>query len=273
MKHTSDTDPQFFITHPQTCAYLSNRLERKIFTKLEPENGEFLNNTLSKQGFRRSQNILYRPACKGCTACFSSRIDVSKFQKSKSQKRVINKNRQVARSIKNPWATEEQYDLFKKYLNYRHIDGGMAGMEIYEFSAMIEETSIKSKVIEYYSNKLYSDPVLIGASLTDILDDGISMVYSFYDPELKQNSFGKYIILDHIEYAKQLGLPYVYLGYWVPNSEKMGYKSDFSGIEIFSDGVWQPLDTDCKLKLEPDQPEPITKQVANLKLPSNFLEI
>ena len=121
----------------------------------------------------------------------------------------------------------------------------MAGMEIYEFSAMIEETSIKSEVIEYYSNKIYSDPVLIGASLTDILDDGISMVYSFYDPELKQNSFGKYIILDHIEYAKQLGLPYVYLGYWVPNSEKMGYKSDFSGIEIFNDGVWQPLDIDC----------------------------
>ena len=105
MKHTSNIDPQFFITHPQTCAYLPNRLERKIFTKLEPENGEFLNNTLSKQGFRRSQNILYRPACKGCTACFSSRIDVSKFQKSKSQKRVVNKNRQVARSIKSPWAT------------------------------------------------------------------------------------------------------------------------------------------------------------------------
>jgi arginine-tRNA-protein transferase len=149
----------------------------------------------------------------------------------------------------------------------------MAGMEIYEFSAMIEETSIKSEVIEYYSEKLYSDPVLIGASLTDILDDGISMVYSFYDPEIKQNSFGKYIILDHIEYAKQLGLPYVYLGYWVPNSEKMGYKSDFSGIEIFSNGAWQRLDTDCKLKLEPDQPEPIAKQVANLKLPSNFSEI
>ena len=99
------------------------------------------------------------------------------------------------------------------------------------------------------------------------------MVYSFYDPEIKQNSFGKYIILDHIEYAKQLGLPYVYLGYWVPNSEKMGYKSDFSGIEIFNDGAWQRLDSDCKLKLETNQPEPITKQVANLKLPYNFSEI
>jgi len=268
MKHIADDEPQFFITHPQACAYLPNRLERKIFTKLESENGEFLNNALSKQGFRRSQNILYRPACKGCTACFSSRIDVSKFQKSKSQKRVANKNRQISRSIKSPWATEEQYDLFKKYLKCRHIDGGMAGMEIYEFSAMIEETSIKSEVIEYYS-----ESSLIGASLTDILDDGISMVYSFYDPEIKQNSFGKYIILDHIEYAKKLGLPYVYLGYWVPDSEKMGYKSDFSGIEIFSDGAWQRLDTDRKLKLEPDQPEPTTKQVSNLKLPSNFSEI
>ena len=180
MNHTIATKPQFFITHPQACAYLPNRLERKIFTKLEPEDGESLNNSLSKQGFRRSQNILYRPACKGCVACFSSRINVSTFQKSKSQKRIINKNRQISRSAKSPWATEEQFELFKKYLNYRHIDGGMTEMEIYEFSAMIEETSIKSEVLEYYSEKGYSNPTLIGASLTDILDDGISMVSNTY---------------------------------------------------------------------------------------------
>jgi len=273
MKHTTATNPQFFITHSQVCAYLPNRLERKIFTKLETEDGESLNNSLSKQGFRRSQNILYRPACKGCNACFSSRIDVSKFQKSKSQKRTINKNKQTSRSVKNPWATEEQYNLFKKYLNYRHIDGGMTEMELHEFSAMIEETSIKSEVLEYYLKKPYFKRTLIGASLTDILDDGISMVYSFFDPEIRQNSLGKYIILDHIEYAKQLGLPYVYLGYWVPNSEKMGYKSDFSGIEIFNEGAWQPLNSESALKLKSDQSEPIAKQVANLKLSSNFLEI
>ena len=166
MKHTTVTNTQFFITHSQVCAYLPNRLERKIFTKLETGDGESLNNSLSKQGFRRSQNILYRPACKGCNACFSSRIDVSKFQKSKSQKRTINKNKQTSRSVKNPWATEEQYKLFKKYLNYRHIDGGMTEMELYEFSAMIEETSIKSEVLEYYLEKPYFKRTLIGASLT-----------------------------------------------------------------------------------------------------------
>ena len=273
MKHTPNANPQFFLTHSQKCAYLPNRLERKIFTKLETENGESLNNSLSKQGFRRSQNILYRPACQECTACFSARINVSKFCKSKSQKRIINKNRGIVRSIKNPWATEEQYALFNKYLHYRHINGGMTEMEIYEFAAMIEESSVLSKVVEYHSKGQLFESTLIGASLTDILEDGVSMVYSFFDPEIRKNSLGKYIILDHIEYAKQLNLPYVYLGYWVPKSNKMGYKNEFSGIEVFNNGIWHELKPDSNLQLKPNKSDTVSNQVANLKLPTNFLEI
>ena len=149
----------------------------------------------------------------------------------------------------------------------------MNEMEIYEFAAMIEESSVLSKVVEYHSKGQLFEPTLIGASLTDILEDGVSMVYSFFDPEIRKNSIGKYIILDHIEYAKQLNLPYVYLGYWVPKSNKMGYKNEFSGIEVFNNGIWHELKPDSNLQLKPNKSDTVSNQVANLKLPTNFLEI
>ena len=272
MKHSSPIKPQFFITHPQPCAYLPDRYERKIFTKLEPDNGDVLNNNLSKQGFRRSQNILYRPACKNCNSCFSARIKVSNFSYSKSQKRIKNKNKNVHRRVNNAWATEEQFELFKKYLNHRHSGGGMTEMEVYEFAAMIEETSVYSNVIEYTSGSS-SKLQLLGASLTDILDDGISLVYSFFDPDLPLQSLGTNIILDHVEYAKELNLPYVYLGYWVPGSKKMEYKSKFNGLEIYYEKKWQAFDIKNQHISKLSNEETIRNQVANLQLPEDFSRV
>ncbi|MBL6855279.1 MAG: arginyltransferase [Rhodobacteraceae bacterium] len=272
MKHSSLIKPQFFITHPQPCAYLPDRFERKIFTKLETDNGDVLNNNLSKQGFRRSQNILYRPACKSCNSCFSARIKVSNFSYSKSQKRIKNKNKNVHRRVSNAWATEEQFELFKKYLNHRHKGGGMTEMEVYEFAAMIEETSVYSKVIEYTSGS-HSELQLLAASLTDILDDGISLVYSFFDPNLPLQSLGTNIILDHVEYAKELNLPYVYLGYWVPGSKKMEYKSKFNGLEIYYDKRWQAFDIKNQYISKLSNGETIRNQVANLQLPEGFSRV
>ena len=273
MKHTIPINPQFFVTHPQPCAYLPNRFERKIFTKLSINTGEKLNNALSKQGFRRSQNILYRPACKGCNLCFSARIKVSDFCYSKSQKRVKNKNRTIQRKINNTWATEEQFDLFKKYLNQRHADGGMTEMQVYEFAAMIEETSVFSKVIEYTDNNYNDQQTLRCVSLTDMIDDGISMVYSFFDPDFNQQSLGTHIILDHIEYAKELDLSYVYLGYWVPGSKKMEYKSNFSGLEIYCGNKWQPFNLVNQQISKFSKCESIKNQVTNLQLPRDFLSV
>ena len=242
-------------------------MERKLFTALQGEGADQLNNSLSQQGFRRSQNVLYRPSCTDCAACLSARIDVSEFRPSKSQKRAARKNGYLKRRANSPWATDEQYDLFRRYLDTRHADGGMADMDVFEFAAMIEETPIRSRVVEYADPETDS---LIAVSLTDVLDDGLSMVYSFFDPERTQSSLGTYMILDHIEIAREAGLPYVYLGYWVPGSPKMGYKARFSGLEAYIHGEWTRVDNPAALTDATHHPlstAPIAEQVASIQLP------
>ena len=196
MRHTLPIAPQFYVTAPQPCPYLPGRMERKLFTALQGEGSETLNDSLSKQGFRRSQNVLYRPSCSDCAACLSARIRVADVTPTKSQRRTQKRNASLTRSTTSPWATEDQYDLFRRYLDTRHSDGGMADMDVFEFAAMIEETPIRTRVIEYHDNKTNT---LAAVCLTDLLEDGVSMVYSFYDPERANDSLGTYVILDHIQ--------------------------------------------------------------------------
>lgn len=239
-------------------------MERKLFTALQGENAGKLNDSLSQQGFRRSQNVLYRPSCADCAACLSARIRVADFAPTKSQKRVSKRNTSLVRRATSPWATEDQYDLFRTYLNGRHADGGMADMDVFEFAAMIEETPIRSRVVEYRS-----DGNLTAVCLTDMLEDGLSMVYSFFAPDRARDSLGTYIILDHIEIAREAGLPYVYLGYWVPGSPKMGYKANFSGLEVYKNGQWQKMAQAAEFDADthPLSTDPIAEQVANISLP------
>ena len=269
MRHTLPIAPQFYVTAPQPCPYLDGRRERKLFTALQGDHASTLNNTLSKQGFRRSQNVLYRPSCADCSACLSARIRVPDFELSKSQKRTLRRNKHLTREATSPWATEEQYDLFRRYLDSRHANGGMADMDIFEFAAMIEETPVKSRVIEYWDRSDAADPKLVATCLTDVLDDGLSMVYSFYDPEMSRNSLGTHIILDHVQIAQEAGLPYVYLGYWVPGSSKMGYKASFSALEIFREAEWRDLrlGEDYSSSTHPLSVDPIAEQVARISLP------
>ncbi len=268
MRHTLPIAPQFYVTAPQPCPYLEGRMERKLFTALQGEYAEKLNNSLSKQGFRRSQNVLYRPSCAECSACLSARIRVADFNLSKSQRRAIRKNGRLRREATSPWATEEQYALFRGYLESRHADGGMADMDIFEFAAMIEETPIRSRVVEYHDDDR-DDDSLVAVCLTDVLDDGLSMVYSFYDPALANDSLGTYVILDHIEIAREAGLPYVYLGYWVPGSPKMGYKARFSAVEVYFGGEWQDIGNPDSYSSDthPLSTDPIAEQVARISLP------
>ena len=147
MRHTLPLAPQFYVTAPQPCPYLDGRMERKLFTALQGEQASELNDALSKQGFRRSQNVLYRPSCTECSACLSARIRVADFKPSKSQRRAARRNRHLTRRTRAPWATEEQYELFRHYLDHRHADGGMADMDVFEFAAMIEDSPIMSRVI------------------------------------------------------------------------------------------------------------------------------
>ena len=244
-------------------------MERKLFTALQGEAATTLNDALSKQGFRRSQNVLYRPSCAECAACMSARIRVADFQPTRSQRRVLKRNAMLKRRATSPWATEDQYELFRRYLDARHADGGMADMDMFEFAAMVEETPVRSRLIEYTdTTDRAAGPV--AACLTDILDDGLSMVYSFFAPELERRSPGSFLILDHVAIARELGLPYVYLGYWVPGSPKMGYKANFAALEIFRNGVWIDIgDPDgYDAALHPLSTDPIAEQVARITLPN-----
>lgn len=271
MRHTLPLVPQFYVTAPQPCPYLEGRSERKLFTALPGENAVRLNDTLSKQGFRRSQNVLYRPSCAECTACMSARIRVADFTPSRSQKRTLARNADLRREATSPWATEDQFGLFRRYLDSRHSDGGMADMDIFEFAAMIEETPVKSRVVEYSAPPPSHGAFrkLAAVCLTDVLDDGISMVYSFYEPDRAADSLGTYIILDHIDLARSAGLPFVYLGYWVPGSRKMDYKANFSAVEIYKNGHWQDLGdrADHSSDTHPLSVDPIAEQVARIALP------
>ena len=266
MRHTLPLAPQFYVTAPQPCPYLEGRLERKLFTALQGQDAQELNYELSRQGFRRSQNVLYRPSCTDCAACMSARIKAAEFVPSKSQKRVLKRNANLERRVTTPWATEEQYELFRTYLDSRHADGGMADMEVFEFAAMIEETPIRSRVIEYHDRDTGK---LVAVCLTDVLADGLSMVYSFFDGDYEERSLGTFIILDHVNIAYERELPFVYLGYWVPGSPKMGYKANFAALEIYKGGNWQTLQdpADHATEAHPLSTAPIAEQVANISLP------
>ncbi|MDO5604576.1 MAG: arginyltransferase [Paracoccus sp. (in: a-proteobacteria)] len=280
MRHNLTQAPQFYVTAPQPCPYLHGRAERKLFTALHAANAQDLNNALSRQGFRRSQNVLYRPSCESCVACMSARIRVADFTPSRTQRRIGRRNSGLRRLATSAWATEEQFELFRRYLDRRHADGGMADMDIFEFAAMIEETAVRTRVIEYRGRDLFdppdpgADPVanapdLAAVCLTDVLDDGLSLVYSFFDPRLTEQSLGTHIILDHIALARESGLPYVYLGYWVPGSRKMDYKSRFAALEIYKGGVWQDIGNpaDHCDEAHPLAVDPIVEQVARITLP------
>jgi leucyl-tRNA---protein transferase len=266
MRHSLPQSHQFYVTAPQPCPYLPGKVERKLFTALQGDGAGKLNDVLSHQGFRRSQNVLYRPSCAGCSACLSARIVVDEFMPTRSQRRVLRRNAHLRRTPRDPCATRPQFQLFRRYLDARHATGGMADMDMGEFAAMIEESPVRSMVVEYYGPQSRD---LAAVCLTDLLSDGVSMVYSFFDPGLEGDSLGSFVILDHVRLARELRLPFVYLGYWVPGSAKMDYKARFQPLEIFADGNWirqAEADPGILGRRRSERPA-ISEQVAAIELP------
>lgn len=212
-----------------------------MFTELKGPNADELNDALGRIGFRRSQTVAYRPSCVECTACISVRVVANAFQASSTQKRIWKRNRDLVVSVCKPWSTPEQFELLQRYLAVRHPGGGMAAMDEMDFADMVEHTPVKSYVIEYREPTTDgSQGRLVGACLTDEQGDGLSMIYSFYDPQHETRSgLGTFIILDHIQRAGQVGLPYVYLGYWVEGSERMQYKVRFRPMEKLGRDGWE----------------------------------
>lgn len=237
--------PQFFLTAPSPCPYLEGQFERKVFTHLVGEKASDLNDLLTQGGFRRSQNIAYRPACETCRACVSVRILVDQFTPTKSMRRIVNRNRDLIASEYRAEPSSEQYSLFRDYLDARHRKGGMSDMTVLDYAMMIEDSHVETRIIEYRLAEIdsritgKSDGPLVAVALSDVMGDGMSMVYSFFDPDLADRSLGTFMILDHIERTRKRGQPHVYLGYWVNGSRKMDYKTKFLPQEHLGARGWE----------------------------------
>jgi len=232
--------PQFFITAPSPCPYLPGQVERKVFTHLLGPDPRSLNSQLSQGGFRRSQSIAYRPGCESCSACSSTRVPVIGFEWTRSFKRVLKANSDLIASIVSPIATQEHYDLFRSYIDTRHSDGGMADMSVLDFAAMIDESVVDTRLVEYrYAKSHPQGGQLAAAVLIDVLQDGLSLIYSFFDTDDSTKSLGTFIILDCITRVRRLGLQYLYLGYFVQGSRKMAYKERFLPQERLGAQGWQ----------------------------------
>ncbi len=228
------------MTTPAPCPYLAGRTERKVFTELKGPHAEQLNEALGRIGFRRSQTVAYRPSCLDCQACVSVRVVTAEFEPSRTQARNLRRNSDIETAECRPWATGEQFELLQRYLGVRHPGGGMAAMDEMDYADMVEHSPVSSYVVEYREPSRGSQPGrLVGACLTDRQGDGLSMIYSFYDPEHEARSgLGNYIILDHIRRAAEEGLPYVYLGYWVEGSDRMQYKIRYRPMERLGRDGW-----------------------------------
>jgi arginine-tRNA-protein transferase len=252
--------PKFFVTNPSPCPYLPGKVERKVFTELSGRSAGELNEALGRIGFRRSQSVAYRPSCVDCSACVSVRVAASEFVPSATQRKLIRRNADLEVTACKPWSTEEQFALLRRYLANRHPEGGMVEMDEHDFADMVEQTPVRSHVLEYREPSVGGRPGrLVGACLTDQQSDGLSMIYSFFEVgEGARRGLGTTIILDHIVRAARSGLPYVYLGYWVEGSDRMQYKTNFRPLERLGRDGWRRFDA----------PESLPDAVIEDQLPS-----
>ena len=248
MTHHSRNTPQFYLTAPSPCPYLAGHEERKVFTHLVGERAAELNDLLTHGGFRRSQSIAYRPACENCRACVSVRVVAEDFRPTRSMRRILDRNRDLIGDMRIAVPTSEQYSVFRSYLDSRHRDGGMADMSVLDYAMMVEDSHVESRMIEYRRRGPDSringrgTGRLLAVALTDVLSDGLSMVYSFFEASQAARSLGTFMILDHIARARQMGLAYIYLGYWVQGSRKMDYKGRFLPQERLTPDGWQRVE-------------------------------
>ncbi len=229
---------QFYTTAPYACSYLPTRVARsQVATPNHAINASTYSG-LVNMGFRRSGSFTYRPFCEKCNACVPVRIDTKAFVKSRSQKRAWKKNKELFTQVLEPTYNPEHYSLYSRYQATRHSGGGMDTDNKEQYKHFLLQSNVNSSLIEFRE----SNGALKIVSIVDHLDDGISSVYTFFDPDEKKSSLGIYNIVWQINYCKSIGMPYVYLGYWIAKSKKMAYKTNFRPIEGLIDGTWRRLD-------------------------------
>lgn len=231
------TDLQYYITPPHDCSYLAEKSARMVFLDPAHKIDVVTLSELSRMGFRRSGDFVYRPECHLCRQCLSSRVPVDTFVMNSSQKKAWKRNQDLELKVtRTQDASDLHYQLYERYINERHSDGDMFPPSYDQFEKFLIHSCSNSFFLE-----LWKDDHLISVSTCDILDDGISAVYTFFDPDEQKRSLGVFAVLKQIEYVKSKHQSYVYLGYWVPHSAKMNYKSQYAPFELLLDGQWRRI--------------------------------
>jgi arginine-tRNA-protein transferase len=230
---------RFYRSMPSPCPYIPGQIERKLFTRLDGGGAAELNATLTRAGFRRSHDIVYRPVCPSCQACVPVRIPTGLFAPNRTQKRILKRNADLTLIDRPAVASEEQYRLFTAYQRGRHAEGDMARMSFLDFRAMIQDGAAESRVLEVRD----ASDGLLGAMLVDRLSDGLSAVYSFFDPAAYRRSLGTFIVLAATNMLRRQQSPFLYLGYWIALSRKMSYKSAFRPLQALGPAGWVSVET------------------------------